>query len=59
MKRTAKLLGIDVPPDHGDGSQVYPSWQARDFEGIARYQRDDVRIIQQLHRNKLAGRFCV
>ena len=59
MKRTAKLLGIDVPPDHGDGSQVYPLWQARDFGGIARYQRDDVRIIQQLHRNKLAGRFCV
>jgi predicted PolB exonuclease-like 3'-5' exonuclease len=59
LKPTCRMLGVDVPPDHGDGSQVYELYQQKDFGRLREYCQGDVEITRRLHRDKLAGYFCV
>lgn len=57
MKSTAKMLGIDIPEDHGDGSQVYKLSQQRDWPAIDKYLRGDIAITHAIHQ-KIAGKLC-
>lgn len=57
MKPTAKMFGIDVPEDHGDGSQVYKLYQSRDWKRIADYLVGDVELTAAVHQ-KIAGTLC-
>lgn len=57
MKNVAKMLGIEVPADHGDGSQVYKLWKDGDWAKISKYQRGDIEIGSQIY-GKICGKLC-
>lgn len=57
LKPTAKMFGIDVPDDHGDGSQVYKLYQSRNWKKIADYLVGDVEMTAAVHQ-KIAGTLC-
>lgn len=59
LKPTCKLFGIKVPDDFGDGSQVLGWFKEKNWNAIRTYNAGDVRLVQQLHREKLSGRFCL
>lgn len=49
LKSMAKVLGIPVPAEGMDGSQVYDAWMS-DYLAVGRYCESDVRITMALHR---------
>lgn len=61
LKQTCELFGIEVGNDM-DGSQVNELVEnptVENLDKLSSYGRNDVRITQKLHREKLAGYFCV
>lgn len=61
LKQTCELFGIEVGNDM-DGSQVNELVEnptVENLDKLSAYGRNDVRITQRLHREKLAGYFCV
>ena len=59
LKATCRSLGIEPEMPDTDGSAVYKLFLAGDSEKITAYNRSDVRLVQRLHREKMAGYFCV
>lgn len=59
LKAVCRHLGIS--PDAGDaeGSRVYGWWQQGKIDEICTYCESDVVLCQRLHREKMAGYFCV
>ncbi len=61
LKQTCELLGIPVGNDC-DGSQVNDLVENPTDENLSKlvdYCRNDVKLVQRLHRERLAGYFCV
>ncbi len=59
LKPTCRMLGIDPEAAEVDGSCVNDMVEAGQWDDIAAYVRSDVRLVQRLHRDRLAGVFCV
>lgn len=63
LKPTCQMLGLIPPPEPGasvpDGSQVYQLVSQNKWDELAAYCASDVRLTQLLHRQFLAGYFCV
>lgn len=61
LKQTCELFGIEVGNDM-DGSKVnelVENPSVENLDKLSAYGKSDVRITQKLHREKLAGYFCV
>ena len=56
LKRVATLLGIDIPADGVDGSQVAELF-AKDPAKVAEYVRSDICVTRALHK-KIDGTYC-
>lgn len=54
-----KSLGIESAVPDVDGSQVYEMFKANRVDEIRAYNEDDVMLTQRLHRERMAGYFCV
>lgn len=54
-----KSLGIESACPDVDGSHVYDLFKAGKVAELRAYNEDDVRLCQRLHREKMAGYFCV
>lgn len=57
MKTVAQVLGITVPENHGDGSQVYKLYKEGNWTAIATYNRGDCEILRAIHE-VVAGKLC-
>lgn len=57
LKSLAQLMGISVPAEGVDGSQVFALFQAGELEKIGEYVRSDISITRELHA-KYLGLFC-
>lgn len=58
LKTVCESLGI-IPDSDCDGSKVFGLWKAGKVDEICLYCESDVRLVQRLHREKMAGYFCV
>ena len=58
LKRVCRSLGIEPDAADVDGSHVYDLWKAGKVDEITAYCESDVRLVQRLHREKMAGYFC-
>jgi predicted PolB exonuclease-like 3'-5' exonuclease len=57
LKDLARLMGIEVPAEGVDGSQVYGLYAAGKLDEIAAYVQSDVDVSRSLHR-LYGGFFC-
>jgi hypothetical protein len=57
LKHTARILGITVPDDHGDGAQVYQLVENQQWDALKKYCAGDVEITRNVWR-AVAGYLC-
>jgi hypothetical protein len=58
QKWVAKVLGIPIPADGVDGSQVEAMWREGRHAELAEYNKSDVWCLRELH-GKLSGTFVI
>lgn len=51
MDRLAKALGLEGKS--GEGCQVWEWWQAGEYEKIAEYNKDDVRLLREIYNRMI------
>lgn len=59
LTTVCRLMSIDVPEDDSDGSQIHKLVAEQKWFDIGHHCNRDVMRVQKLHREKLAGYFCV
>lgn len=55
LDNLCKALGIESPKGDMTGAQVYPAWQAGEYERIAQYNLDDARACAQVWQRLNGG----